>query len=282
MYPPPNAQPTNPQSWHQASLPPDASDEAARLARRVGAVGIVPWTFAQTLAGAAVMLVPWFAFLLTSASAGSSTAPLHPLSHTADALGGIVTFLFTAIVEGAFLLVPLYFVISRRLPDWSVRDGLRALGLRRVNLRRAVVVWVLALAFIFVLSWAYAAVVNTFHLPLQVNTDVLLRQARYAPLTTLGELLGSVLVAPFCEEVFFRGFLFAGLLRRMSLWPALLLSALLFALAHGDLGSFVVLFGIGCALAVARWRVGSLWPSVAIHMTNNLLAALSVYIALTH
>ena len=67
----------------------------------------------------------------------------------------------------------------------------------------------------------------------------------------------------------------------MNFWPAALLSAFLFALAHGDIGSFAVLFVFGLVLAVVRWRVGSIWPGIAIHAANNATAAVAIILALT-
>ncbi|HLY32687.1 MAG TPA: CPBP family intramembrane glutamic endopeptidase, partial [Ktedonobacterales bacterium] len=106
----------------------------------------------------------------------------------------------------------------------------------------------------------------------QTNADALAKQAQTAPLTTLGALLAAILVAPWCEEVFFRGFVFPGLLRRLPLWPTMALSAALFALAHADVGSFIPLVLLGLALAYLRWRTGSLWPCIALHTLNNLIA----------
>jgi hypothetical protein len=66
----------------------------------------------------------------------------------------------------------------------------------------------------------------------------------------------------------------------MRFWPAALLSAFLFGLAHGDVGSFAVLFVFGIVLAVVRWRVGSLWPGVIIHATNNATASIAIILVL--
>jgi membrane protease YdiL (CAAX protease family) len=96
------------------------------------------------------------------------------------------------------------------------------------------------------------------------------------PFTVLGALIGAVFIAPFCEEIFFRGFLFAGLLRGMTVLWAMLLSTALFTIVHTDLGSAVPLFAIGLMLAVIRWRTGSIWPGMALHMLNNAIASVLV------
>jgi membrane protease YdiL (CAAX protease family) len=111
---------------------------------------------------------------------------------------------------------------------------------------------------------------------IQTNDQVILQQSKAAPLTTYATLIASVFVAPFCEEIFFRGFAFAGFLRSMSVGWAVFLSALVFAVAHADAGSFAVLFFIGIALAFLRWRTNSLWPSILLHLLNNGLGALLI------
>jgi membrane protease YdiL (CAAX protease family) len=108
----------------------------------------------------------------------------------------------------------------------------------------------------------------------------LLSRAATEPWTTLATVIVAVTVAPFCEEMFFRGYFFQGLRLRLSVWPAVVLSAVIFGLAHGDLGSLTLLIIIGLALAVIRWRTRSLWPGMALHMVNNFIGALFIIQAL--
>ncbi|HEX6799345.1 MAG TPA: CPBP family intramembrane glutamic endopeptidase, partial [Ktedonobacterales bacterium] len=93
---------------------------------------------------------------------------------------------------------------------------------------------------------------------------------------TICTLIGAVFVAPFCEEIFFRGYLFAGLLRGVHVWLAALIATALFTLVHGDLGSAVLLFAIGLILAGMRYRLGSIWPGMVLHALNNGIAAIFI------
>lgn len=250
---------------------------SAPRASETGAVGTVPWTLTQTLLGTAIMLVPWVAVQLSSkvtTSAGGS--PGQPVSHAADLLGGVIALVFSAIVEGAFLLVPAYYTISRRAPGTTIREGLDALGLRRTELRPAAMAIAVGLGIIIAVNILYSALITAFHWNIQTNSDSLSRMAQTMPLTLIGYLAAAVLIAPICEEIFFRGFVFGGLLRGMSLWPAALVSAALFGIAHVDAGSFPVLVVIGVVLAYVRWRFGSLLPGIALHACNNAIAALLI------
>ena len=81
-----------------------------------------------------------------------------------------------------------------------------------------------------------------------------------------------VLVGPFVEEVFFRGFVFAGLLRRFGLPLAVVVSSLVFAVAHMDVAVAGPAFLSGTAFALVYWRTGALWPLVLAHTAQNAIA----------
>ena len=73
------------------------------------------------------------------------------------------------------------------------------------------------------------------------------------------------------EELLFRGFLLRGLRQAWGPTPAILLSALLFGLAHGVDASLPGRLGIGLVLGLAAARTGSVRPGIAAHFINNLL-----------
>lgn len=81
-------------------------------------------------------------------------------------------------------------------------------------------------------------------------------------------------LAPLSEELFFRGFLFAGLRARLSLWPAALVAGLVFGLVHAPTGitTVVPLAALGVGLCWLYERTGSLWPPILAHMANNSIA----------
>jgi len=81
-----------------------------------------------------------------------------------------------------------------------------------------------------------------------------------------------VLIGPFAEEVFFRGFVLAGLLRRLGTTRALLVSSALFAVAHLDLTVAGPAFLAGVVYAIVYRRTGSLWPLVLAHTAQNAIA----------
>lgn len=88
-----------------------------------------------------------------------------------------------------------------------------------------------------------------------------------------------VLLAPITEELIFRGFLFSALreTRLGSLGSALLLSAAWASLHWGySWQSVALLFAQGLLYAYAARRTGSIWPAIAGHAVNNLVAVATV------
>jgi membrane protease YdiL (CAAX protease family) len=86
------------------------------------------------------------------------------------------------------------------------------------------------------------------------------------------------IVAPFVEELTFRGLGYS-LLVRFGKWTAILLVGVAFALAHGLVQAFPLLFALGAGLAYLRSRVDSVYPGMVVHGTFNaisLIAAVTV------
>lgn len=119
-------------------------------------------------------------------------------------------------------------------------------------------------------------------------------QAASYPLSsgdTTGQLLFAVvavIVAPFCEEILFRGYLLGRLRRMLPTWVALLVSAVLFAGAHsfaaksGTIVLIVGTFAMGIVLGWSRIASRSLWPAVVAHMVNNGVAITAVTYCINH
>jgi membrane protease YdiL (CAAX protease family) len=241
----------------------------------------VPWTVRQTAFGIVLTLVPWILLALGLTFLGNQAPRRAPLSPQLDVINAIITFFISAIIEGAFMIAPLYIAMHayRSSPSrWKL--ALQALGFRKFNVRQALVLLFVLIIAILAIDNLYQYVISLFHLNLQTNDQVLLQEGQKMPYTTYATLLVAVFVAPFCEEIFFRGFIFMGLRQVMPVGVAIVASSFLFAIAHADLGSFAVLFIIGIVLAFVRWRTHSLWPGIFLHMLNNGIGALVVVLAI--
>lgn len=92
--------------------------------------------------------------------------------------------------------------------------------------------------------------------------------------------VAAVVLTPFAEETFFRGFLHRGLRRRLAMGPAAAASGLLFGLVHFAGLSFLLivpsLVFVGVVLAALFERRQSLLASIAAHATFNLVGVISI------
>jgi membrane protease YdiL (CAAX protease family) len=101
----------------------------------------------------------------------------------------------------------------------------------------------------------------------------------------------AAVMAPFFEEIIFRGFLFNSLRKvfregrvfrlcgsshRVADYCAVALSALMFAVAHMDATAFLQLFLLGALMAEIYRRSGTLVCPMLLHAMNNIVATLLI------
>jgi membrane protease YdiL (CAAX protease family) len=81
------------------------------------------------------------------------------------------------------------------------------------------------------------------------------------------------LFAPIAEEFVFRGAALRALLNgTRKPWVAIILSALLFSLAHLNPAQMLHAFLVGLLLGWMYWRTGSIIPGIVYHWVNNTVA----------
>lgn len=162
----------------------------------------------------------------------------------------------TSLITDFFMAGYLFlFVVRPKVFTW------RQLGLRRVDredIGRAIVLFVTITVLIVIIE----TLLRRLGLPLQRYTFTSTDGATFA-------FVVAVLITPFVEELYFRGFLFRGLLLHNRPWIAYAISAGLFALLHPPILAMVDVFCVGLLLAYLVKETKSIWPSVLIHMLNN-------------
>lgn len=92
--------------------------------------------------------------------------------------------------------------------------------------------------------------------------------------------ISTAIVPALVEEFACRG-LVMGLLRKFGDAFAIVASAVLFGLIHGNLGQIPFAFLVGLALGYIVIKSESLWPAVAVHFFNNLAAVVFSYLPLS-
>ena len=81
-----------------------------------------------------------------------------------------------------------------------------------------------------------------------------------------------VIIGPFAEELFFRGFILAAMIKSIGIIPGITVTSLVFAISHGEVAIIVPVFASGVILSLLYIKTGSLWPPLAAHSAQNYLA----------
>lgn len=92
----------------------------------------------------------------------------------------------------------------------------------------------------------------------------------------LSFLFGVCIFAPVVEEVIFRGILWWPIEKLFSSNAALIVTSILFSLAHADLLHVIAVFPLGLLFGFLRKRTNSIWPAIIAHAANNTMASLSL------
>ena len=160
------------------------------------------------------------------------------------------------------LLVPAWWFTMRK---YGV--GWRALGFRGFKGQMiGLGCGLMVLSFGF--NFFYSLFLALFDLRMQVDLVPV-----FAELSSPWLLLtGGVIVAPVVEEVFFRGFVFAGLRQQYDWKKAALVSSALFAVIHVTPTAMIPVFILGCIFAYLYQHSGSIWPAILMHVSTNALA----------
>lgn len=79
-----------------------------------------------------------------------------------------------------------------------------------------------------------------------------------------------------CEEILFRGPIQKGLLRRLPVWPAILIASVLFAAAHLDLYGLPIRTLLGVILGWMVVRTGSIFPAMLMHGVYDIVSLLQL------
>lgn len=197
------------------------------------------------------------------------------LAATALGTGGLVLLLVAGVdpvaaATGALpTTVALWFVAvwyALRGRGWSWAD----LGLARHGARPGRWWWQVPLA--------YVAVVGVGTLLVSLISDpgeqanVMAGGLRFGPVALVALWLAVVLVGPLVEELLFRRTLLGWLEARTGSVLAAVLQAAVFSVLHVIPAAMVLTFLMGLAAALLARAHGSLWPAVALHVLNNLVA----------
>ncbi len=133
--------------------------------------------------------------------------------------------------------------------------------------------WLMIMPLVLLIGWLMNEIIGD-----QGGSNPLLEMVlgsdEFVPLFLL--LITTVVLAPFFEELVFRGILLPVLVSKVGKISGVLLSALIFALAHLSVGELPPLFVLGIGLGLMRLSSGRLFPCALMHSLWNGVTFISL------
>ncbi|MEC0131370.1 MULTISPECIES: CPBP family intramembrane glutamic endopeptidase [Paenibacillus] len=177
---------------------------------------------------------------------------------------GTLTGLTIAIV----LLLGLYFIALRpkKMP-WT------EVGVKRFSAKDW---WRIALWTLILIVFSVVTLYLTSFLGNTVdNSKTESLKQNVTLFTIIIGIVSAGIVSPFYEEIFYRGFVYRWLRTRVSMSWAIVISSLIFTLAHfPTMNAMPVNFISGVVLAWTYERTGSVVPGMIVHGVFNTIAVL--------
>jgi len=127
--------------------------------------------------------------------------------------------------------------------------------------------------------FALASLGRLLPIPHNLPIENFFENARQATLMSVF----ATAIAPIMEELFFRGFLYPVLARRISMVPSILLTSLAFGMLHGgqlkySWAAVLIIFLIGVILTTVRARTNSVAASFLVHVGYNGMLSVLLYV----
>jgi membrane protease YdiL (CAAX protease family) len=264
-------------SQHPWETPPPHEHQASEFAapsesRRAPE----PWRFLDLLLFAIFFVGMLFVTFLGALAVYAALRPLMGWRATPLEISQNTSFLLSAQLVFYILIFAYIYalvVFHYRLPFWrGIQWG--SLSLRQVSYYiLGGVLLTLAVQFV------PAILPDKSNFPLQ--------QLFNSPASAYATAIFAVVIAPFMEELIFRGFLFSVFELRVGMRFAVIVTAILFGAMHayeykGAWNHLMLIFVVGLVLSLARGLTGKLAPSVLLHVTYNGCLMLGLFFATSH
>jgi len=186
---------------------------------------------------------------------------------------------WASILLQEFLLILLYFVLCRKKKSWHL---FRSQSFPKI-LIEFLVAFLVAVVILLVIG--LIALTAEWIFKIEMPTSKIMQWAKFAPnsYVLIVILITGIAIAPFCEELYFRGFLYNALKTRFPVLIAVLLQAAIFGLLHFRsllVGLLIFLMGIPFALIYERRK--TLLAPIFVHGVLNIIIFIPIVILMLH
>lgn len=224
-----------------------------------------------------VVLVFFIAFLAASAVGVALYFALRQWYPDSPTMANVLLIFLSSVVLYFFLLGGTYYSVKVRHNGKLAILGLKARGLGGgllYGIGLGLPIFIGAVFLSYITQQLFGPQNN------YVSRSVTDVSSGYSAVLIIVLFITLVVLAPVCEEIFFRGYLYPALRNRMDRQPAMLINGLLFAAAHFEWFGFLPRFLLGYGLCYIYEKQGNLSGPITGHALYNgiilLLALLSI------
>ncbi len=178
------------------------------------------------------------------------------------------------ICQGIAYLLILFFILRVHAPEMSIREFI---GFRKTHWGFFPLALVLSVAAQTPINTLYELILKRFPIPPEAMNQLSVQFATSTMPKKIFIATSIVLLGPIIEELIFRGALFKGLKQKQPFFQVLLITSLLFAVAHPQAQIYIPITLVGLCLAFLRWFSGSIMPSIVFHIGFNALPLLAMF-----
>ncbi len=171
----------------------------------------------------------------------------------------------TLALQGVMLLSVWHFAVRPAGGRWAL------LGFRRIKPISTTLIAIAGITVCQALVVGYVQLVNWLDIDFLVPGDPF-ESWDIDPISFAIIAFSAVIIAPLFEEIFFRGFMYQAFRKTMRLWPAAILTSVVFGIAHIEPSIIIPIALVGMILlGIYRWT-GNLWSSIITHAGYNAIA----------
>jgi membrane protease YdiL (CAAX protease family) len=184
----------------------------------------------------------------------------------------IILLLYLLQVAG--MLFPLWYFVLRKYTSDYEEFAFRWIGTRKTFL------WI-------IMSYLFYLGLSIFLIEIFYNLGI--ESFGFEKQRSLFEIFGTdivgvlfaifvaIIIAPIVEEIFFRGFILQTLVKRISAFWGVVLTALIFAAVHFEFRSIMPLLILSFILNIIFVKTRSIWPCIIFHIFNNTVTFIGLY-----
>ncbi len=182
----------------------------------------------------------------------------------------------TLIMNAVAIGVLLYFVIKKR------KQHIAAIGITSKSTVKCILygfvgyIALLPVVMVIMVVTFFVTQLIQYEPPLQPIVEVILEEKQTFILWF--STIFAAIFGPIAEEVFFRGFAYPAIRKKVGIFWGMIIISSIFALLHAHIVGFLPIMALGMLLVYLYEKTGSIVPCITVHIIHNLGMVFMVFL----